>query len=195
MFHTYRSEVIFMHNFETIDQLNQWLTSKGIDATQWGTGGAKSVENLWAEIVEGESQIQDEPPLRLVQMVKVIIRDGNRILLEAEQEFGENQQRYRGQPPAEKIKPGESQVEAALRCLHEELQVSPSQVEILSWTSEPEQVCDESPSYPGLPTNYVRYEVEAKVVGLPREPFSTIETIHDDGDPVKNHHWLWETKS
>jgi len=41
----------------------------------------------------------------------------------------------------------------------------------------------------------VGYEVEAKVAGLPREPFSTIETIHDDGDPVKNHHWLWETKS
>lgn len=183
-----------MLTFKYTAELKAWLDSKGIDTTYWGTGGAKSVENLWAEIVEGESQLQDEPPLRLVRMVKVMIRDGNRILVEAEQEFGENQQRYRGGPPAEKIKPGESQVEAALRCLQEELQVTPGQVEILSWTSEPELVRHESPSYPGLPTNYMRYEVEVKVAGLPREPFSTIETIHDDGDPVKNHHWLWETK-
>lgn len=180
-----------MLTFENINQLNEWLTSKGIDTTQWGQGDAKSVENLWAEIGQGESQLQDEPPLRVVRMVNLIIRDGPRILLEAEQEFGENQQRYRGHPPAEKIKPGESQVEAALRCLSEELQVTPDRVEILAWSEKPEQVRQESPSYPGLPTNYVRYEVEAKVAGLPSDPFWTTETGRDDGDPVKNHQWLW----
>jgi hypothetical protein len=182
-----------MLTFKSTADLKAWLDSKGIDTSCWGTGGAKSVENLWAEIIEGESQIQDEPPLRLVRMVKVIIRNGKRILVEAEQEFGENQQRYRGWPPAEKIKPGENQVEAALRCLQEELQVTPSRVEILSSTSEPEQVHQESPSYPGLRTLYGRYEVEVKVASLPHKPFSTIEATHNDGDPVKNHHWLWKT--
>jgi ADP-ribose pyrophosphatase YjhB (NUDIX family) len=181
-----------MLTFEGIAELKAWLKAKGIDTTLWGSGQAKSVENLWAELVAGESQIQDDPPLRLVRMVTIMIRDGDKILVEAAQEFGENQQRYRGWPPAEKIKPGESPAEAALRCLHEELQVASNQVEILSWTFQPELAHHESPSYPGLLTNYLRYEVEAKVDGLPGEPFWTSETARDDGDPVRNHHWLWE---
>jgi hypothetical protein len=103
-----------MLKFETIDQLNDWLTAKGIDTTCWGSGGAKSVENLWCELAEGESQLQDEPPLRLVQIVNVLIRAGNRLLVEAGQEFGESQYRYRGMPPSEKLKPGESPVQAAI---------------------------------------------------------------------------------
>ncbi len=181
-----------MLKFETIDQLNDWLTAKGIDTTCWGSGGAKSVENLWSELAEGESQLQDEPPLRLVQIVNVLIRAGNRLLVEAGQEFGENQYRYRGMPPSEKLKPGEGPVQAAIRCLEEEMEVSPSRVKILSWTPEPKQLLQEAHSYPGLPTNYIRYEVEARVDGLPRRPFSTTETAHDDGDPVKNHQWLWQ---
>jgi hypothetical protein len=94
-------------------------------------------------------------------------------------------------PPTEKIKPGENPVEAAIRCLQEELEVSPSQVRILSGAVAPEQTLQESPSYPGLATNYIRYKVEARVKGLPRRPFSTTEAAHDDGDPVKNHQWLW----
>jgi uncharacterized protein YhbP (UPF0306 family)/ADP-ribose pyrophosphatase YjhB (NUDIX family) len=152
------------------------------------------VENLWAELVEGETRIQNDPPLRLVQIVSVIIRDGKLILVEAGQEFGENQYRYRGMPPTEKIKPGESQVEAAIRCLQEEMEVSPNRVKILSWMAEPEEELQESPSYPGLTTKYIRYKVEAKVDGLPRQPFSTVEAAHDDGDPVKNHQWLWQSK-
>lgn len=183
-----------MIHFENIHQLHTWLTSKGLDMTHWGVGAFKSVENLWAELVAGESQIQDEPPLRLVQIVTVIIRDGQHILVEAGQEFGENQYRYRGMPPTEKLKPGENQVEAAIRCMQEELDVSPHRIEILSSLAEPERTWLESPSYPGLTTHYVRYEVEAKVEGLPRQPFSTTEAAHADGDPVKNHQWLWASQ-
>jgi ADP-ribose pyrophosphatase YjhB (NUDIX family) len=153
--------------------------------------GAKTVENLWAELVEGESQLQDDPPQRQVRVVNVMIRAGKRLLVEGQQEFGENQSRFRGQPPAEKLKPGESPVEAAIRCLQEEMEIIPNRVQILSWTEEPEQILLDSPSYPGLTTCYMRYEVEARVEGLPRRPFTTRETAHDDGDPVKNHQWLW----
>jgi hypothetical protein len=96
-------------------------------------------------------------------------------------------------PPTEKLKPGESQVEAAIRCLQEELEISPNRVKIVSYTAKPEQVSQESPSYPGLTTTYIRYQVEAKVAGLPHEPFSTTESVHDDGDPVKHHQWLWKS--
>jgi ADP-ribose pyrophosphatase YjhB (NUDIX family) len=155
-------------------------------------GGAKTVENLWAELAEGESQIQDDPPERQVQIVNIMIRAGDRLLVEGEQEFGANQSRFRGKPPAEKLKPGEDPVEAAVRCLHEEMEVDPRRVQILSWTEAPEPVRLDSPSYPGLATTYLRYEVEASVEGLPDQPFTTQETAHDDGDPVTSHQWLWQ---
>lgn len=180
-----------MLNFETIYQLNDWLIAKGIDPTRWGVEGAKTAETLWAELAQGESQLQDDPPQRQVRVVNVMIRDGKRLLVEGEQEFGTNQSRYRGKPPAEKLKPGEDPIEAAVRCLYEEMEVDPSRVQILSWTPEPEQILLDSPSYPGLTTLYLRYEVEASVEGLPHQPFTTQETAHDDGDPVKTHQWLW----
>ncbi len=181
-----------MLQLETIDQLKAWLASKGVDTSQWGVSGAKSVENLWAEIVEGETEIQDDPPMRLVRLVNVIIRQGDRILVETTQEFGENQQRERGGPPAEKIKPGESPVETALRCLQEELQVDPSRVEITTMSAEPQPRINDSQSYPGLRTCYLQYDVEAKVEGLPAESFWTTEALHEDGDPVHLHRWLWK---
>jgi ADP-ribose pyrophosphatase YjhB (NUDIX family) len=177
--------------FASTTELKSWLGSKGIDTTRWGVDGAKTVENLWTELVEGESQLQDDPPQRQVRIVNVMIRDGQLLLVEGEQEFGANQSRYRGQPPAEKLKPGESPVEGAIRCLQEEMEVNPSRVQILAWTEEPEQVLLDSPSYPGLTTSYMRYEVEARVEGLPHRPFTTTEIAHNDGDPVKNHQWLW----
>ncbi|GIK42319.1 MAG: hypothetical protein BroJett011_61520 [Chloroflexota bacterium] len=180
-----------MLTFASTIELKTWLESKGIDTTRWGIDGAKTVENLWAELIEGESQLQDDPPQRQVRVVNVMIRAGQRLLVEGEQEFGANQSRYRGQPPAEKLKPGESPVEAAIRCLQEEMEVNPNRVQVLSWTEEPEQILLDSPSYPGLATCYTRYEVEARVTGLPRRPFTTTETAHDDGDPVKYHQWLW----
>lgn len=183
-----------MPNFENIGQLKSWLAAKGIDISHWGAGEAKTVENLWAEIVEGETEIQEDPPLRLVRLVNVMIRQGNRLLVETTQEFGENQQRQRENPPAEKIKPGERPVETALRCLREELQVDSARVEILAVSSEPQLKMSDSPSYPGLRTCYLRYDVEAKVTGLPQESFQTTETAHDDGDPVRSHRWEWILK-
>lgn len=182
-----------MLQLETIAQLKAWLDSKGIDISRWGVGGAKSVENLWAEIVEGETEIQDNPPLRLVRLVNVIIRQGDRMLVEATQEFGENQQRQRGGPPAEKSKPGESPIETALRCLQEELQVDATRVAIMAVSSELQVRTKDSPSYPGLRTCYLQYDVEANVEGLPSESFWTTEAFHEDGDPVHLHQWLWKS--
>lgn len=180
-----------MPDFTTITELNIWLTSKGVDTSGWGLGAAKSVENLWAEIVAGETELQDEPPLRQVRIVQVLVQQADKILVEVGQEFGDGQQRLRGFPPSEKAKPQESPQAAAFRCLQEELQVAPERVELVRvW--EPEQICQESPSYPGLATCYLTYRVEVKVTGLPEGEFWTRESTHADGDPVTNHHWRWE---
>jgi hypothetical protein len=183
-----------MLKLTTVHELKAWLSAHNIDVTAWGAGPAKSVENLWAELAAGESQLEDNPPLRQVRLVNLIIRRGNKMLVEAAQEFGDNQQRQRGLPPAEKIKPGETHQQAALRCLQEELQIDPAAVTILADTSQPRLQMQESPSYPGLRTQYWLYQVEAAVSGLPDTNFSTTESPHDDGDPVKIHQWIWQKR-
>lgn len=181
-----------MLNFNTIQHLKDWLIAKGIDQSQWGTDGTKTVENLWAEIVAGETELQDDPPLRLIRVVNIIVRQGDKILIEGEQEFGDNQRRYRGVPPAEKMKPRESHIEAALRGLAEELQVQPAQVKILPSPPQPQPLIQESQSYPGLRTKYLIYTVEVNIDGLPAEDFSTLEgSPAGSHDPIKRHQWHW----
>ncbi len=176
--------------FENVQQLNKWLSSKGIDTTQWGINNAKSVEDLWVEIVAGEAEIQDNSPLRIVYVVHIVIRDGDKILIEGEQR-SKNQQRYRGILPSEKIKGGESEVEAAIRGLEEELQVQSIDVKILEPSSAPRRETRISKSYPDLHTEYVISEVEAEIDNLPSEDFWTCETPNDRDKPVKEHQWLW----
>lgn len=83
-----------MENLTSTESLNVWLIEHGIDTSVWGVGVAKSVEDLWTEILQGESQLESAPLLRLVQVVNVIIRCGDRILVEVEQQFNGNQVRY-----------------------------------------------------------------------------------------------------
>ena len=70
-----------MLRFDSAQQLNEWLTSKGIDTAHWGKGEAKSAIQLWAEITSGESQIEDNPPLRVVNVVDVTVYNGNKVLV------------------------------------------------------------------------------------------------------------------
>jgi ADP-ribose pyrophosphatase YjhB (NUDIX family) len=179
-----------MQNFENIHQLKNWLKLKGIDTTAWGMNNSKSVEDLWEEIVAGESEIHDSPPLRVVRVVQIVILDGGKILIE-EQQYSENQQQYRWLPPSEKIKHGESHIDAAIRGLKEELQVDPDDIKILQSPPNPEQGNRKTQSYPGLPTKYVVYTVEVEVDNLPREKFSTTEVSANVGNSIRRHQWLW----
>ena len=87
--------------------------------------------------------------------------------------------------------PGEHPLEAALRCLVEELEVAPGDV-----TLRPEsyrQVVTErdARSYPGLRTRYTLHIVEADVAGLPDHAFSTAEKAGGPGEPINRHFWVW----
>lgn len=166
--------------------------ARHIDFSQWGTGPAKTVENLWDEIINGETYLQDNPPLRIIQVVQVFIRRGNLILIEAEQEFGHGGTRSRNLPPSEKIKPGETYLEAAIRCLQEELGAVPQDITVDPSTYRQTQTIKDSPSYPGLATEYVLHMVEARVKGLPRTDFWTTNAAYTSGDPISRQHWVWQ---
>lgn len=177
--------------FKTVEELRQWLQSREIDLSAWGRGQAKSVSDLWSEIVQGESELKDDPLQRQVEVVRVIIRSGDAILIEDQQEFRGGRRRARGRPPSEKMKPGESFQETALRCLEEELGVSPQEARIFPDSYRRKEWEAYSASYPGLCTQYTFHVVRAEVDGLPREDFSTLEKEPGPGEPVARHHWVW----
>lgn len=177
--------------FSTVEELRKWLQSRQIDLGAWGHGEAKSVSDLWSEIVRGESELSDHPLQRQVDVVRVIIRRGESILIEAQQELRGGRRRARGRPPSEKMKPGESYRETALRCLEEELGVPPEEARILPDTYRRKTWEGYSASYPGLCTQYTFHIVRAEVDGLPLDGFTTAEKKPGPGEPVARHHWVW----
>lgn len=180
-----------MKKFQDIDAFRAWLSLNDIDSSSWGTGNTKSLINLWHELNEGEIILFEHPPLRVVNVVQVIIRQGDYVLLEAEQVFGDGQRRYRDQPPAEKMKPGETYIEAAMRCLVEELGVEVNQVQLFPGTHRQVKTYAQSSSYPGLPALYNLHIVEAAVSGLPETEFWRDNRSFTAGDPIKRHKWVW----
>jgi 8-oxo-dGTP pyrophosphatase MutT (NUDIX family) len=180
-----------MTEFENARQLESWLRSQRIDVDAWGRGGSKTVATLWAELQRGESELQEAPIRRLVSVVRVIIRRGNRVLVEVAQELDDGRRRYRLQAPSEKLRPGEKPAAAAIRCLEEELGVAARDVRLDRGSTRQWQRERQSVSYPGLCTSYRFFSVEANVRGLPDRPFSTREKEPGPGEPVHRHFWEW----
>lgn len=180
-----------MNQFDTVHELEKWLGNNGIDTAQWGANGTKSVQDLWEELVNGDAQLQLDPPLRQVYVTEVMIQDANRILIELEQEFGSGDRRVRRRVPSEKMHEDETSQTAALRCLAEELGVSAGRVAFLSDAYKRATQTKNSPSYPGLPTRYVFYRIEVAVQGLPAGDFWRDNQAFGHGDPVRRHHWGW----
>lgn len=178
--------------FQTPAELAVWLTESGIDTAGWGSGASKGVADLWAEYTSGETTFQDDPPLRLIEVAETIIRRGDTVLMEIEQEFADGRRRARLLPPSEKLKAGEVPRVAALRCLREELGLSGTEVTLDEKPNLTEGVAD-SPSYPGLQTHYRFYTFEAMTDVLPDEDFYRDNVA--SGDPVRRHRWGWREKT
>lgn len=181
-----------MKEIESVKRLEVWLAQSGIDTTAWGADGTKSTIDLWHELQQGDIVLQDNPPLRVVHVVQVIIERQGKILIEAVQEFGDGSQRQRQQPPSEKIKVTESYADAALRCLKEELGVNEADIAIDLSSHRQKYVQADSPSYPGLPTAYTFHLINATIMGLPNVDFWYDNVAFGTGDPVKRHYWVWQ---
>ncbi len=177
--------------FPTVADLEIWLLQRGIDTSQWGKNGAKTVDHFWQELQKGDCALRKDPLLRLVTVAQVIIRRGNRLLVEAAQEFGDGTVRERGIPPAEKLLPNEDVTAGMLRCLQEELNISPKQTTLFPATHR--QVVRDIPSssYPGLPTRYVIHRMDAAVPELPDDSFWRDNLAFGPGDPIRRQQWAW----
>lgn len=180
-----------MNTIKSKEQLQAMLQSQGINYNNWGKGTSKSLDNLWEEIEGGETSIQDNPFLRVVEVVQVLIYKEGKMLIEYEQEFKDGRKRLRNKPPSEKMKPGENYIEAAVRCLVEELEMEKEDITIFKDSYSKKITTINSPSYPELKTRYILHTVNGKVTGLPNDEFWTSETSHNETDAISRHHWIW----
>lgn len=133
------------------------LADNGIDINLWGTGNAKSLDDLWKEIVEGESLLEviGDELIRKTCVVSLIVKYGDLILVEDRQVFPDGRVRRRtlGSSLGEKLCLGENPADGAKRALREELQIT--EILPLTYTGEETKGPEESMSYPGLKTLYV----------------------------------------
>lgn len=190
-------------NFRNPQQLGDWLSENKIDTSQWGIGTAKSIANLWHEVMSGDSELSHEPLVRKVQVATLHVyqnvsqkdpyqQDGpskNRQLIEAVQTFDDGRKRARNRPPSEKIKRGETAQAAALRCLHEEVGCTQENILSAPRLLQTETIHRDSPSYPTLASEFTIHTLEVNVIGLPSDNFSTTNLADDD--PVCLIEWCW----
>lgn len=175
--------------------LRAWLSNAHVDTSNWGHDNAKSVADLAREVANGESVLRNDPPRRVVQVVQVqiprVCGDSACVLVETAQEFADGRVRRRNNMPSEKMLPREDPVAAAMRCLKEELGVDAVQLLGPPTHTNFSQKVIESPSYPGLTTEFTMHVVRVETDALPAESFSTPNLAHVDGDPVVASQWAW----
>lgn len=70
--------------FTDVQQLQEWLNSNNINTALWIDNGSRTVHSLWNEIIRGESQIEANPPQRVIYAVSIIIRRNDKILIEGQ---------------------------------------------------------------------------------------------------------------
>lgn len=204
--------------FPTPQSLSDWLKPRlpSESFAAWGTKpGTKNVHNLWLELADGETSLVDTtPPIRNLEVVSVRIlgKDGNKVLLESQQELSDGTIRKRNRPLSEKLKSDEDIESAVKRAIQEELgsilferndgkDVNFDEIVRIVPNSYVKKVEERvSVSYPGLPACYVLHIVDAFVEGLPEDEFVTEEgTEYGDCDQgvvneavaVKKHFWKW----
>ena len=177
--------------FHVERDLQHWLQEKEIDVTRWGLDAHKSLHDLWQEVVHGESRMHERTPHRSLHVTQVIVRRGDHILIEAEQEFKRGGRRRRERPPAEKMRPGETVAVASVRCLREELGVDVSRVTLRPESYWRSMFEGNPQSYPGLRTRWHFHRIEALVEGLPGVDFVTEEAADNVDDPIGRHFWEW----
>ncbi|MGK5093351.1 inositol monophosphatase family protein [Deltaproteobacteria bacterium TL4] len=148
-------------NISNINELEAVMESHGINSQLFGVGEAKTLENLWKELQDGETflEIRNKTLIRKIRVVSIRVHykteEGQRyVIREDRQEFNDGRVRVRSFLEAsvsEKLLLQETPEMGAKRALQEELQLDVIG-EIQRGTSRIEEKY--SQSYPGLKTIY-----------------------------------------
>lgn len=181
-------------NLQTEEGFSRYLAGFEIPVNLWGQGAAKTIGHLLQEVIDGETVLTQKGRELLRQVgfsaVNVTYRNGREVyeLVEDRQVFRDGRVRRRdtGSSVSEKIQLGEKPKDAAERALREELGIT-GRVNI-SDGSKSEEI-KESPSYPGLRTQYLRFGFQAELSGNQFSPDGYVEEQQD-----KTTYFVWQKK-
>lgn len=148
------------------EELTEFLQGSGVDISQFGKDGVKSVAEFSEELVKGESRLHKETDGRLIRIVDVVIMEihnsAGQTLVETARNVDGTQKETK-RLPAVKRRADENPFVAAQRVV-KVLQVSENSI----WMSEKDVLYveerTESKAYAGLPTLYRRWIIPAKAV-------------------------------
>jgi len=176
----------------TEQQLLALLHKHAIDVACFGTGSAKTLAHLLAEIADGETLLA-EVDSRLVRRVSVLgvdvfaDIDGKCFcLVEDRQVLNDGRERRRKMPTSisEKLHQGEDVLAAVSRALDEEIGIS--EFTLLSPTPRTRTEVEDSPSYPGILSEYTKYEVDVLIASSAYKAEGYREVQSD-----KTTHFVW----
>lgn len=175
----------------TEEGLTDFLENHGINADTWGSGSAKTVSHLLRELQNNESELtESEGTLirhvrALMINVRCVVNGETYILREEKQVFKDGRVRIRdmGVSLGEKLTADEEPGDAVSRALTEELGISAAD----STFVKEDATSKESPSYPGLTTEFQKYTYDAHIAPSDFNPEGYIEH-----QPDKSTYFAWQ---
>lgn len=191
---SYRNNPEGKINDPAIQALKQQLAGAGIDVSAWGKGEAKTLEHLLREVESGETTLVTDEHGGLLRKVVVggadvyhVSFDGKKYRLKEEKQVfkdGRERRRSLGHAVSEKMKPDENPYEAMIRGIREELGIEGELTLIEIGVDEP---IPQTPSYPGLQSQYIRHKFEVLLDESQFRPEGYIEEQQD-----KSTYFVWE---
>jgi hypothetical protein len=193
-----RSLKLSSFNGTTSHQLQSWLELHGVDTSEYGTGLAKTINELFEETWKRESilDVEGGRALRVVQVLSLYVtNERGQVLFEEEQVLPDGRSRFRNVALSEKLIGDENWRHAVDRAVKEELgSILPSGYKITVLDDSYKLLTHQSNSmsYPNLTTKYIIHRVSANVTDIPQEPFSTYEPRPGGRLTTK---WVWRCLS
>ena len=148
-------------SFQSVEELENYLRKFSIPISSWGTGKAKTLQDLYEELINDECQLIEsgESLHRIIEFVGIDVfykdeKDNLYHLIEDRQEFNDGRIRRRKMlsSVSEKMKFGESPSIAGVRGIEEELNIKVSASQLTDHKDL--QFNGSSMSYPGLIAKY-----------------------------------------
>jgi len=182
--------------------IEKMLADHGIDTSKFGTGEAKSLEQLAAEINVGSAVLMLDASshkklVRVVDVVLLRIRSGGnqpKILVEVAEEYPDGRKREVHRLPGTKKEPHENARQTAERTIKEMVAL---QVFLEYSTDEVFEEEMDSPSYPGVRTVYRKHIIDGHVTNTSGKQVRKVGTNSsfdhmDNKNNVKYFCWMTE---
>jgi len=141
------------------EDLTKYFQDNKIDISKFGAGQAKTIKDISAELIKGESSLMQDTDMSVIRVVDVVVIKlvhsvTGSILIQTEQTFPDGTKVSLKRLPGAKRRPDENQFLTARRILKRQLKVEENHVTLDSTNVSVTEEEKDSPAFPGLRTVY-----------------------------------------